>query len=191
MDGPARMKALPAIAMESGTLPAADLERIFRENYPAVFRAAYRVTGNATDAEDASQTVFLRMLKRDADAEPVENMSSFLRRAAVNAALDVVRARQNIRNVPLDDLEPVLAEPAQHRPDRQQDASEIRDWLRGALARLNPRIAQMFILRFFEGKDNPEIARLLKTTPGTVAVTLSRTRDRLEKEFRSYLGGVA
>ena len=70
-------------------------------------------------------------------------------------------------------------------------STEIREWLRGALARLNPRIAQMFALRFFEGKDNPEIARLLNTTPGTVAVTLSRTRDRLEKEFRSYLGGVA
>jgi DNA-directed RNA polymerase specialized sigma24 family protein len=49
----------------------------------------------------------------------------------------------------------------------------------------------MFMLRFFEGKDNPEIARLLQTTPGTVAVTLSRTRDRLEQEFRAYMGGVA
>lgn len=191
MDGPARMKALTAIAMDSATLPAADLERIFRENYAAVFRAAYRITGNASDAEDALQTVFLRMIKRDADAQPVENMSSFLHRAAVNAALDLVRARQNVKNVPLDELEPVLAEPVQHRPDRLQDASEIREWLRGAVARLNPRIAQMFILRFFEGKDNPEIARLLNTTPGTVAVTLSRTRDRLQKEFRSYLGGVS
>lgn len=185
------MKALAANTMEPATLPAADLERIFRDHYAAVFRAAYRVTGNATDAEDALQTVFLRLLKRGPDAEPVENMSSFLHRAAINAALDVVRARHNVKNVPLDELEPVLAEPAQHRPDRLTDAGEIRDWLRGALARLNPRIAQMFILRFFEGKENPEIARLLNTTPGTVAVTLSRTRDRLEKEFRSSLGGVS
>jgi RNA polymerase sigma-70 factor (ECF subfamily) len=177
--------------MEPDSLPAADLERLFRENYAAVFRAAYRITGNATDAEDALQTVFLRLLKRDPGADPVENFSSFLHRAAVNAALDVVRARHHIKNVPLDDLEPVLAEPAQHRPDRLQDAGEIREWLRGAVARLNPRVAQMFILRFFEGKDNPEIARLLNTTPGTVAVTLSRTRDKLEKEFRSSLGGVS
>ena len=68
-------------------------------------------------------------------------------------------------------------------------AGEIRAWLRRALARLSPREAQMFILRFFEGKENPEIARLLDTTPGTVAVTLSRTRSRLEKEFR--LGGIS
>src|ERR1022692_712304 len=107
------------------------------------------------------------------------------------AALDLVRSRQNIRNIPLDELEPVLAEPASRSPERAQHSNEIRDWLRGALARLNPRIAQMFALRFFEGKDNPEIARLLNTTPGTVAVTLSRTRDRLQKEYQAYMGGVA
>lgn len=177
--------------MQPGTLPAEDLERIFRENHAAVLRAAYRITGNASDAEDALQTVFLRMLKRDPGAEPVDNMASFLHRAAVNAALDLVRARHNVRHVPLDDLEPVLAEPAQRRPDRQHSSGEIRDWLRGALARLNPRIAQMFILRFFEGMENPEIARLLNTTPGTVAVTLSRTRSLLEKEFRECMGGVS
>jgi RNA polymerase sigma-70 factor (ECF subfamily) len=185
------MKALMAASMESGNLPAADLERVFREHHTLVFRAAYRVTGNPDDAEDVLQTVFLRMMKRADGAEPVSNMASFLHRAAVNAALDLVRARQNIRSVPLDELEPVLSEPAHRNPDRLQHSGEIREWLRGALARLNPRIAEMFMLRFFEGKDNPEIARLLQTTPGTVAVTLSRTRDRLEKEFRAYMGGVA
>jgi RNA polymerase sigma-70 factor (ECF subfamily) len=185
------MKALMAAPKESADLSGTDLERIFRENHAMVFRAAYRVTGNATDAEDVLQTVFLRMLKRDADAAPVGNMASFLHRSAVNAALDLVRSRQNIRNIPLDELEPVLAEPAHRRPDRVQASGEIREWLRGALARLNPRIAEMFMLRFFEGKENPEIARLLNTTPGTVAVTLSRTRDRLEKEYQVYMGGVA
>ena len=43
--------------------------------------------------------------------------------------------------------------------------------------RLNPRIAEMFTLRFFEGKDNPEIAKLMNTTPGTVAVTQAVVRD--------------
>src|SRR5262249_61716756 len=103
------MKAHAAITMEPGTLPAAELEQISRENYATVFRAAYRITGNPTDAEDALQTVFLRMLKRDPEAEPVANMSSFLHRSAINAALDLVRARHHVRNVPLDELEPVLA----------------------------------------------------------------------------------
>ncbi len=180
-----------AVPKESADLSATDLERIFRENHGLVFRAAYRITGNPTDAEDVLQTVFLRMVKRDAEAAPVGNMASFLHRSAVNAALDLMRSRQHIRNIPLDELEPVLAEPSCHSPDRAHSSGEIREWLRGALARLNPRIAEMFTLRFFEGKDNPEIARLLNTTPGTVAVTLSRTRDRLQKEFQAHLGGVA
>lgn len=168
-----------------------DLEQVFREHHALVFRAAYRITGNAGDAEDVLQTVFLRLLKRDPAAEPVGNMASFLHRAAVNAALDLARTRQNVRNVPLDEMEPVLADPVHRTPERLHHSGEIRDWLRGALARLNPRIAEMFMLRFFEGKDNPEIARLLSTTPGTVAVTLSRTRNRLEKEYRAYMGGIA
>lgn len=185
------MKQLMAATVESATPPAPDLERIFREHHALVFRAAYRITGNASDAEDVLQTVFLRMMKRDAEAAPVGNMASFLHRAAVNAALDLMRTRQNIRNIPLDELEPVLAESSHRSPERARSSGEIREWLRTALARLNPRIAEMFVLRFFEGKDNPEIARIMNTTPGTVAVTLSRTRDRLEKEFLAELGGVA
>jgi RNA polymerase sigma-70 factor (ECF subfamily) len=185
------MKVLMAATVDSAGLPAADLERIFSEHHGLVFRAAYRITGNASDAEDVLQTVFLRLLKRAPEADPVGNMASFLHRAAINAALDLMRTRQNVRHIPLDELEPILAEPAFRSPEREQSSGEIRDWLRGALARLNPRIAQMFILRFFEGRDNPEIAKLLETTPGTVAVTLSRTRDRLQKEFRAYMGGVA
>jgi len=177
--------------VDTATPPEPDLERMFQEHHALVFRAAYRITGNADDAEDVMQTVFLRMMKREASAEPIGNLASFLHRSAVNAALDLMRQRQNIRNIPLDELEPVLAEPAFRSPERAHASGEIREWLRGALARLNPRIAEMFSLRFFEGKDNPEIARLMNTTPGTEAVTLSRTRDRLQKELQAYLGGVA
>lgn len=180
-----------AVPQEPADASVADLEQIFRSHHATVFRAAYRVTGNAGDAEDVLQTVFLRLLKRDSKAEPVENIASFLYRAAVNASLDLMRSRHHVRDIPLDDLEPVLAESAHRGPDRLQSSGEIREWLRVALARLNPRIAQMFALKFFEGKENPEIARILETTPGTVAVTISRTRDRLEKEFRAYEGGLA
>src|SRR5205085_4000630 len=103
----------------------------------------------------------------------------------------LVRSRQNIRNIPLVELGPVLAEGSHRSPERRDVSGEIREWLRLAMGRLNPRIAEMFALRFFEGKDNPEIAEIMNTTPGTVAVTLSRTRDRLQKEYQAYLGGVA
>jgi len=177
--------------VESAGIPMGvnlDFDLIFREHHTTVFRAAYRVTGNASDAEDVMQTVFLRMLGRGPEAEAVGNVESYLRRAAVNAALDLIRSRQAARQVPLDDVAPLVPANSSLAPDRVQQSAEIRRWLRGAVARLSPRAAEMFALRFFEGKDNPEIADALGTTAATVAVTLSRTRDRLEQEFRSYMG---
>ncbi|MGO9873584.1 MAG: RNA polymerase sigma factor, partial [Acidimicrobiia bacterium] len=78
-----------------------ELEREFRVHHGMVFATAYRITGNAGDAEDVLQTVFLRLLRRGSNADPLENPESYLRRAAINAALDVIRSRQADQTVPM------------------------------------------------------------------------------------------
>src|SRR5512141_939247 len=70
----------------------AGFAEIYERHYEAVFRAALRVTGNPTDAEDVLQTVFLRLLSRDAD-EAARMPAAYFRRAAVNAAVDLLRRR--------------------------------------------------------------------------------------------------
>jgi RNA polymerase sigma-70 factor, ECF subfamily len=178
-----------AMEIQNLQAPSAEVEKIFREHHALVFRAACRITGNASDAEDVLQTVFLRLVRRDSGAEPLENVPSYLHRAAVNSALDLVRSRQTARSVPLDEVAPQLSENPSLAPDRALSSGEIREWLRKAVARLSPAAAEMFSLRFFEDKNNAEIARIVGTTTGTVAVTLSRARDRIEREFRSQQGG--
>ena len=153
---------------------------MFEDCHGLVFRTAYRITGNAADAEDVLQAVFLRLLRRDRSAEPLSNPESYLRRAAVNAALDVVRVRQEQAGVPLEDSPP--------GPQPGRDQRDLRDGLRRALAALSPRSAEIFALRFFEGHTNPEIARMLGMSQVHVAVLLHRTRKQLQKEIRSYLG---
>src|SRR5271169_5006480 len=154
----------------------APLDQMYEAHHGMVFRTAYRVTGNAADAEDVLQTVFLRLLRRDAETAPeIDNPESYLRRAAVNAALDVVRARRDS-----DTLEPErMAASA-----TCTELSELRDSLRRALVKLPPRTAEMFALRFFEGHTNPEIAKLMGLSQIVVAVTIHRTRKKLEKEFK-------
>jgi RNA polymerase sigma-70 factor, ECF subfamily len=49
---------------------------MFQTHNGLVFRTAYRITGNAADAEDVLQTVFLRMLRRDHAARALENQES-------------------------------------------------------------------------------------------------------------------
>ena len=185
VEATAQLEPAPAAPFPTAS---ADVDAIFREHHSTVFRAAYRVTGNASDAEDVLQTVFMRLLRRAPDAAAVGNMEGYLRRAAVNAALDLIRSRQVAPQVPLDDVAPLLPEKPSLAPDRLQRSNEIRQWLRKAVSRLSPRAAEMFALRFFEGRDNSEIAQALGTSTATVAVTLSRTRDRIQQEFRSYMG---
>ena len=156
------------------TFPS-EVERIFEEYNGLVFRTAYRLTGNAADAEDVLQAVFLRLLKRDRSSEPLENHESYLRRAAINASLDSIRSRQDARLTTLDES-----------PAAVGDQSELRDSLRRALAALNPRSAEIFALRFLEGYTNPEIARMLRMSQVHVAVVLHRTRKQLQKELRSH-----
>src|SRR5579864_9174113 len=141
-----------ALAEDAAIAIPDELERSFQTHHALVFRTAYRITGNAADAEDVLQTVFLRMLRRGSAADALENEESYLRRAAINAALDVVRARQADRSVELVDMS---ASPP------QGSGVELRQALARALAQLDPRRAEIFALRFLEGFENPEIARLL------------------------------
>ena len=158
-----------------------EFERVFRAHHRLVFRTAYRITGNAADAEDVSQTVFLRLFRRRAGAEALENEESYLRRAAVNAALDVMRSRQTDRTVELPDLP---AEPAQDDPHELQLA--LGQALRRALAQLKPRPAEIFTLRFLEGFSNPQIAQMLGISQVLVAVIVHRARQQLRKELGDY-----
>ena len=61
--------------------------------------------------------------RRQPDAEAVGNMEGYLRRAAVNAALDLIRSRQSAPQVPLDDVAPLLPENASLAPDRLHRSS--------------------------------------------------------------------
>lgn len=164
----------PAIAIPD------ELDRAFRAYHGLVFRTAYRITGNAADAEDVLQTVFLRLLRRPSQAEAPENEQSYLRRAAINAALDIVRSRQPDHTLELVDVPSGASE---------ADARELRQALGRALGKLNPRSAEVFALRFLEGFANPEIAHMLGISQVLVAVLVHRTRRQLRKELAAYLGG--
>jgi RNA polymerase sigma-70 factor (ECF subfamily) len=184
----------PAAAGQNDPIPSAGgfarLERFWSQHSEAVFRAAYRVTGNSADAEDVLQTVFLRLARRG-DGELDDRAGGYLHRSAVNAALDVVRSRQRAGWVPLEPAggESVLAS-AEPGPERERAGRELRANLRLAMARLSPRAAEIFALRYFEGMPNREIADLLGISQGVVAVLLHRTRARLRKELAALEGAV-
>jgi RNA polymerase sigma-70 factor (ECF subfamily) len=175
-------------AVNSEPRPMVELERIFRDNHARVHRAAYRITGNAQDAEDVVQTVFLRLVRREGGSPLSDTLGNYLHRAAVNAALDVVRSRKAARSTPLDEVGASLAETSEHGPDEVQGGAELKQRIREALGRMNARAAEIFILRYFEGYGNHEIAKMLGTSRSTVNVILHRTRIKLREAIAPDLG---
>ena len=158
----------------TSTTPPAGFAELYEHHYEAVFRAALRVTGNAADAEDVLQTVFLRVLARRGDVEDVALPAAYFRRAAVNAALDVLRRRELHGESGYDDRTPHAS---------VQPPSLLKERLRRALATLDREDASLFLLRYVEGLSNEDLAGLFKIARNNVAVRLHRIRHRLQAEM--------
>jgi len=154
-------------------LPA-DFEQLFQEHHGLVYRAAYRITGNAQDAEDVLQTLFLRLLHRGRPLDLNANPKGYLHRGAVNVALDIVRARRRT----------LSSEDSPAETPGSPATGRIQEMVAQALSELSPKLAEMFVLKHVEGYENSEIAELIGTSHGAVAVMLFRARVRLRKSIR-------
>jgi RNA polymerase sigma-70 factor (ECF subfamily) len=155
------------------TAPVAGFSDLYERNYEAVFRAALRITGNPADAEDVLQTVFVRVLARGGDVEDMAVPGAYFRRAAVNAALDVLRRRE-VR------AESVYDGEAQHAV---QPPVLLKERLRRALAILDRDDASLFLLRHVEGLSIEELADTFEIEKNNVTVRLHRIRLRLQAEM--------
>ena len=168
--------------------PPEAMEALFREHHEQVFRTAYRVTGSAVDAEDVLQTVFLRIIRQE-NRTLSPSPGSYLHRAAINTALDLVRSRSRSRSVSIEDADFELIENPGLNPEAQHVDREFRRAVRQSISRLGERAAEVCVLRYFEGYDNSEIAKMLGTSSMVVGVTLHRARTRLRKEIGKFLEG--
>jgi RNA polymerase sigma factor (sigma-70 family) len=174
------------LAVGSATMPLAgsreSLSELFREHHRRVLTAAYRITGSMADAEDVTQAVFLRIAS--GGGLPITNAGSYLYRAAINGALDLLRRRKTAPTEPLEDAAGIASAGLGSSPETVVSNRELGDWLRLAISELPPRAAEMFSLRYVEELGNREIATLMGTSQAVVAVTLHHARSKLKKRLR-------
>ena len=158
----------------TATIRPSGFAELYERHYEAVFRAALRVTGNPADAEDVLQTVFLRVLAQERDVEDAALPAAYFRRAAVNAAVDVLRRRELHAEAEYDDE-------ATHA---SQPPLLLKERLRRAIAALESEDATLFLLRYVEGLSNEELADVFQLEKNNVAVRLHRIRIRLQAEMK-------
>jgi len=165
---------MPELSQDGALSP--DFEEVFREYSSMIYRTARAVTGNAEDAEDVLQTVFLRIIRSEYSGQLRKNPKAYLYRAAVNLSLDVLRARsRRTFTHEVDRLET----PSATSNARFDD--ELHRRLNDALASLSPEAAYILVLRYVHDYSDAEISKLLGTSRSTIAVRLFRLRASLKK----------
>jgi RNA polymerase sigma-70 factor (ECF subfamily) len=167
--------------------PASELEDLFHAHHGRVFRTAQRITGSVADAEDVLQTVFLRLVKGQDDYDWSRNPEAYLSRAAINASLDLLRSRTRSKAVALDENEVDSIASTYESPETVHADRELQALVRQAVSRLGKTAGEMFVLRYYEGFDNKDIAAMMNTSPLVVGVVLHRARTKLRKEIGHYL----
>jgi RNA polymerase sigma-70 factor (ECF subfamily) len=158
----------------TSSAPPRGFAELYEQHSDAVFRAAFRVTGNQADAEDVLQTVFVRVLARGEDVEELLQPAAYFRRAAVNASVDVLRRRE------------LHAESSVHAQTTGivHPSFLLKEQLRRALAALDRDDASLFLLRHVEGLSIEELAALFELEKNNVTVRLHRIRQRLQAEMQ-------
>jgi RNA polymerase sigma-70 factor (ECF subfamily) len=152
-----------------------DLDRLVREHGPMLYGIAWRILGQAQDAEDVVQEVFAEA-HRQSNGAGVVCWPALLRRMATCRALDALRRRRIM--LPLDAAQPALAK---EDPAAIAACRELEARLRTALAELAPREAEVFCLRYFEELSYREIAETLGISPTATSTALHHARLRLEE----------
>ncbi len=147
---------------------------LYERHYVVVYRAALRVTGNPTDAEDVLQSVFLRILNQSGRPALSEMSEAYFRRAATNAAIDLIRRR-------VSHGESDLGDAVQHAV--ADSPALLKERLRRALAAIEKNDALLFLLRHLEGLSNGELAEMFGLEKNNVAVRLHRIRQALQAEM--------
>jgi RNA polymerase sigma-70 factor (ECF subfamily) len=150
---------------------------VVREHADRVYRLAFRLTGDAHDAEDLTQETFIRVFRSLASFKP-GTFEGWLHRITTNLFLDMVRRRGRLRMEGLPDDTDRLPGGG---PDPEQVFSDthLDPQLQVALDELAPEFRAAVVLCDVEGLSYEEIAATLGVKLGTVRSRIHRGRQAL------------
>jgi RNA polymerase sigma-70 factor, ECF subfamily len=181
------------------------MEGPFRELYERykdrIYNVCFRITGNASDALDASQETFGTLHRKIGNFRFQSRFSSWVYRIAVNASIDLKRRSQHRKVASLDsgldgDGSEGSFEPSDDRvemPVQSASRHELEAEVQRAIDRLSPKLRAITVLRYIENLSYEEISETLQISLGTVKSRLARAHQGLDRQLapvldKHYLG---
>jgi RNA polymerase sigma factor (sigma-70 family) len=162
---------------ETGHLASREIDDLYRAHVAEVYRYAFAVLGNHSDAEDVTQTTFLNAYRALEQGVKPRKPSNWLLTIASNAIKQRFRQEQSRpRYVQLD-------ERIAHAETADDEAGPSVGELLTALSKIPPQQRQAIVLREFEGRSYAEIAEILGVTTSALETLLFRARRSLAEEL--------
>ncbi|GAA5212926.1 SigE family RNA polymerase sigma factor [Streptomyces thinghirensis] len=160
---------------ERRSLSEAEFTAYVRERRASLYATAYHLTGDRFEAEDLLQSALFstyRAWERISDKAAV---GGYLRRTMTNLHISAWR-RRKLNEYPTEELPETAGDTDAMR------GTELRTVLWQALARLPELQRTMLVLRYYEGRTDPEIADILDISVGTVKSSIWRSLRRLRED---------
>jgi RNA polymerase sigma-70 factor (ECF subfamily) len=163
-----------------------------------LFRAAWSILRNRSEAEDAVQSAYLRAFAGAATFEGRSSLTTWLTRIAINEALGRRRAAKR-RHAALDGGSVTVLDEYRDKmmrgstftpaPDAALAQGQLRQLLEQAIAKLPEAFRVVFVLREVEGLDVDEVAAALGIPAATVKTRALRARRRLQQALAPEVKG--
>jgi len=155
---------------------------LYRQHAGRVYALCLRLTGDASDADERTQDVFVRLWDKLRSFRGESAFSSWLHRLAVNVVLNERRTtgRRERRVTPAEDPDNVVG--AQHAAPLHDPVALSID-LERAIAELPDGAREVFVLFDIEGYGHAEIASLVGIAEGTSKAQLFRARRLLREKL--------
>jgi RNA polymerase sigma-70 factor (ECF subfamily) len=170
-------------------------EELLSTGLPTLYRRAYRLLGNAADAEDAVQDALLAAYTHLDQFKGHSQLGTWLTSIVLNCARLQLRQRQRHVNVPLDEsigqaeIRSVGERLVDRGPSPEDQCShaELSRKLESFHRQLSPTLRKTFQLRDIDGRSIRETAQMLGVPTGTVKAQSARARKKLKGLMRYAL----
>lgn len=183
------------LAFPNGGSQVRELHEVLACRLPSLHRSAYRLLGNAADADDAVQDALLSACRHLDQFRGESQISTWLTAIVFNSAR--MRLRHRRRNVHVSLDEPIgeerqysvsqrLVGPGPN-PEEECRNSELTRHLKRFMSRLSPTLRRTFQLRAMDGLSIRETAEILGLPTGTVKARLARARKQLKQLMKRSL----
>lgn len=160
---------------------------------PALFRVAFRITGNEADADEVVQEAFLRGYQKLPSFQFQSGFGTWIYRIAVNCAFDF-RQRREADQQPVDLEEAARLQESvpdvSAGPDRLLLSQEIAEQQQFAMHALTPLERTAFLLRHIEDQSTSEIAAALEMAPNAVKQAIFRAVQKLRRRLAPLRGKI-